>query len=113
MGQKVGLTEKTYDVGLVTFTTADGEASEFAQELSKEWSYEEGVYLILGTRWAAAMEDGSTVIAAVRTPEGGLDEWVEMITGKYEKYGVNPTGSAVDRYFKDGLLAAAGHDGGP
>lgn len=113
MGQKVGLTEETYDVGLVTFTTADGQASEFAQELSAEWSYEEGVYLILGTRWAAAMEDGCTVIAAVRTREGELDEWEETIADKYDKYGVNPVGSAVDKYFKDGRLAAAGHDGGP
>ncbi len=110
MGQKEGLTERTYDVGLVTFATEDGGARGFAEDLSKEWWYEEDVYLILGTRWAAAMEDESTVIAAVRTPEGELEGWVGMIA---EKYGVNPIGSAVDRYFKDGRLAAAGQDGGP
>ena len=104
---------ETYDVGLVTFQTDAGMAMEFARDLSEVWEYEGDVYLVLYCRWAAAMADGSTVIAAVRTPEGELDEWVEMITGKYEKYGVNPIGSAVGQYYKDGQLAAAGQDGGP
>jgi hypothetical protein len=56
------------------------------------------------------MADGSTVIAAVRTPEGELDEWVERIASDY---GVEPMGSAVGQYYKDGQLAKAGYDGGP
>jgi hypothetical protein len=86
---------------------------EFAHDLSKEWEYEGEWYLVLYCRWAAAMADGSTVIAAVRTPEGELGEWVEMMTDKYAHYGVEPIGSAVGQYFKDGQLAAAGQDGGP
>lgn len=113
MVQYIDLTDRTYDVGLVTFQTDEGAAMAFARDLSTEWEYEGDVYLVLYCRWAAAMADESRVIAAVRTPEGELEGWVEMIADKYVKYGVSPTGSAVGQYFKDGHLAAAGWDGGP
>jgi hypothetical protein len=111
MGQYIQATDTTYDVGLVTFQTAAGDAREFAKALSEEWGYEEGDhYLILGVRWAAAMGDESTVIAAVRKPEGALEDWVRMIAGNY---GVTLIGSTVDRYYKDGRITAAAHDGMP
>jgi hypothetical protein len=115
MAQYVELTERTYDLGLVTFQTDDGAQTAFAQELSTRWRYETGdVYLVLGCRWAAAMGDERKVIAAVRTREGELDQWVDYIVEEYaDDYGVEPMGSTVDQYFKDGRRTAAGWDGMP
>jgi hypothetical protein len=113
MGQNVESTGRTYDVGLVTFQTDDGAEMDFAHDLSEEWEYEGDVYLVLGCRWAAAMANEPKVIAAVRRPAGELEQWVEEMAGKYTHYGVEPMGSAVRQYFKDGQLAAAGYDGGP
>jgi hypothetical protein len=113
MAQSIEVTGKRYDLGLVKFSTEPGAADNFAREISQEWSYEDDVYVVLGTRWAAAMEDESTVIAAVRTDEGELDAWVDVMKEKYAHYGLNPNGHAVARYFKDGRSAAAGHDGMP
>jgi hypothetical protein len=113
MRQHVEITGRTYDVGLVTFETNDGAEMDFAHALSKEWGYDGDVYLVLGCRWAAAMAGEPRVIAAVRTGDGELEEWVETMTDKYAEYGVRPIGSYVRQYFKDGQLAAAGWDGGP
>lgn len=117
MAQYVQLTDGTYDLGLVTFQTEDGAAMAFAEELSRDWEYpqENNVYLVLGCRWAAAMQSGDKVIAAVRTPAGELDAWVQAVVGnkRYRSFGVSYIGSAVEQYFKDGRLAAAGLDGGP
>lgn len=114
MEQNVELTEREYDLGLVTYHTDDGAARDFARDLSEQWEYEGERYVVLGCRWAAAMADESTVIAAVRKPKGELEGWVEEMVAKYQdRYGVEPMGSTVDQYFKDGQFAAAGWDGGP
>jgi hypothetical protein len=115
MEQNVELTEREYDLGLVTYRTDDGAAMDFARDLSEQWEYEGEWYVVLGCRWAAAMADADepTVIAAVRTRKDELEAWVEMIADKYAHYGVEPMGSTVGQYFKDGQFAAAGWDGGP
>ncbi len=114
MEQDVGQTGRTYELGLVTFQTDEEQANLFAQELSTERELEDDVYVVLYCRWAAAMVGGNTVIAAVRTREGELDQWVDDMTAKYQrKYGVSKINCTVDQYYMAGRLAAAGWNGGP
>jgi len=107
---------KRYDTGFVVFKSAPGQAKAFAQAVSKEWQYPplSDVYLVVGVRWAAAMKDGETVIVAVRCKRDGLAEWVKGTKEQYgKKYGVDEDKHTVDTGYKDGKVAAAGHDGLP
>jgi hypothetical protein len=116
MDQQTGIEEymrwmqERYYVGLVTFHTAPEKARDFARVLSTIEVLEEGeYYLILGVGWAAAMQDGSTVVAAVRTkkPET-LEDWMADIEAdpEYEEYELHSDAKTVDRKYKQGKMKA-------
>ena len=107
---------KRYDTGFVVFKTAPGQAKPFAQAVSKKWHYppRSDVYLAVGVRWAAALKEEDMVIVAVRCKRDGLAEWVKDTKEQYgKKYGVDEDKHTVDTSYKDGKVAAAGHDGLP
>lgn len=108
-------TMEEYEVALVVAKTEQGadHAHKVAQVASADWHYpeeDEDVYLVVGVRWAAAMQDGETIVLSVREKEGELEDWVHS---KLEEWEADEDVYIVERFYKDGRIAAAGQDGLP
>ena len=82
-------------------------ARDYAQQASKHcyWFMDEqaGGYVLRGVRWAAAMKDGRTVVAAVLDPTPKVLEWLRQNTTELE----------ADQYYKEGRPVPKGHNGLP
>jgi hypothetical protein len=81
---------------------------------------EDGPYLWLGVRWAAAVEYKNSsgapryaVIASIRAPEQPFEEWA----AHFEEQSADPAAGnqdyAVEQYYKGGRPTSAAHDGMP